>query len=93
VDFPWLLWRQVSGEAPLAVSPREGVGWLRLSTDTPTALRELTGGRLGWREYTRSLRGPREAAIFARDDPMPGLSELPLLAFVLGRRLLRGQGV
>ena len=93
VDFPWLLWRQVSGEPPSRVMARDGVGWLRLSTDTPTALRELAGGRLGWREYARSLRGPREAAIFARDDPMPGLSELPLLAFVLGRRLLRGQGV
>ena len=93
VDFPYLLWRQVSGEPPSVVRPRNGVGWLRLSTDTPTALRELARGRLGWREYARSLRGPREAAIFARDDPMPGLSELPLLAFVLGRRLLRGQGV
>jgi predicted ATP-grasp superfamily ATP-dependent carboligase len=93
VDFPYLLWRQVSGEPPSAVTPRSGVGWLRLSTDTPTALRELAGGRLSWREYVGSLRRPREAAIFARDDPMPGLSELPLLAFVLGRRLLRGQGV
>jgi D-aspartate ligase len=93
VDFPYLLWRQVSGEPPSAVTPRNGVGWLRLSTDTPTALRELAGGRLSWREYGRSLRGPRAAAIFARDDPMPALSELPLLAFVLGRRLLRGEGV
>jgi D-aspartate ligase len=93
VDFPYLLWRQVSGAPPSAVVPRDGVGWLRLSTDTPTALRELAGGRLGWREYAASLRGPREAAIFARDDPMPGLTELPMLAFVLGRRLLRGEGV
>jgi predicted ATP-grasp superfamily ATP-dependent carboligase len=93
VDFPYLLWRQTSGEPALPVTPRDGVGWLRLSTDTPTALRELIGGRLSAREYARSLRGPREAAIFARDDPMPGLTELPLLAFLLGRRLLRGEGV
>jgi D-aspartate ligase len=93
VDFPWLLWRQVSGDPPEAVAPRNGVGWLRLSTDTPTALRELAGGRLSRREYVRSLRGPREAAIFAWDDPMPGLTELPLLVLLLGRRLLRGEGV
>jgi hypothetical protein len=39
------------------------------------------------------LRGPREHAIFARDDLLPGLLELPLLASVLARRLARGSGV
>ena len=42
------------------------------------------------REYLRTLRGPRESAIFARDDPLPGLVELPLLGYVLARRVLSG---
>jgi predicted ATP-grasp superfamily ATP-dependent carboligase len=93
VDFPWLLWQMVRGDEVPATSPQPGVGWLRLTTDTPTALRELAGRRLPWQEYARSLRAPRESAIHAWDDPLPGVSELPVLAYVLGRRLLRGEAV
>ena len=50
-------------------------------------------GRLEARTYLRSLRGPRESAIFARDDPLPGISEFPMLAGVLARRLLHGDAV
>jgi predicted ATP-grasp superfamily ATP-dependent carboligase len=93
VDFPWLLWLMISGqELPLSRS-RPGVGWLRFTTDTPTAVRELLGGRLHPREYARSLRRPRESAIFAWDDPLPGLCEVPVLAYVAARRLLSGDTV
>jgi predicted ATP-grasp superfamily ATP-dependent carboligase len=93
VDFPYLLWLLVSGRPIPAASAREGVGWLRFTTDTPTALKELAARRLQPREYLRSLRRPRESAIFAWDDPLPGASELPLLALLLGKRVLRGEGV
>jgi D-aspartate ligase len=93
VDFSYLLYRLVSGEnvQPAAAAP--GYRWLRLSTDLPTSLREILGGRLGVREYLGSLRGPRASAILAKDDPLPGLLELPLLASVLVRRLAGGNGV
>jgi predicted ATP-grasp superfamily ATP-dependent carboligase len=45
------------------------------------------------REYARSLRSPRERAIFAWDDPLPGVAEVPLMAYVLARRLLGGGAV
>jgi predicted ATP-grasp superfamily ATP-dependent carboligase len=93
VDFPYLLWLLVSGEPVPATQARPGVGWLRFTTDTPTALKELAARRLPVREYARSLRRPRESAIFAWDDPLPGLSEVPLLAYVLGRRLVHGDAV
>jgi D-aspartate ligase len=93
VDFPWLLWLLVSGENVPSSRARPGVGWLRFTTDTPTAIKELLGRRLPVREYARTLRGPRESAIFAWDDPVPGLAELPVLAYVLGRRLIRGEAV
>jgi predicted ATP-grasp superfamily ATP-dependent carboligase len=69
------------------------VSWLRLTTDTPTALKEVAARRLPLREYARTLRRPRESAIFAWDDPLPGISEVPVLAYVLGRRLLQGGAV
>ena len=93
VDFPYLQWLLVSGEPVPQTRSRTGVGWLRLTTDTPTALKELVSGRLPVREYLRSLRRPRESAIFAWDDPAPGLVELPLVAALLARRLLHGDAV
>jgi D-aspartate ligase len=93
VDFPWLLWLLVSGRPLPRSEPRSGVRWLRLSTDTPTALKELAARRLPVREYARSLRRPREAAIFAWDDPLPGLAELPVMGYVLARRVLAGEAV
>jgi predicted ATP-grasp superfamily ATP-dependent carboligase len=93
VDFPWLLWLLISGRPVPRVRARPGVGWLRLTTDTPTAIRELVARRLPMREYARSLRSPRERAIFAWDDPLPGVAEVPLMAYVLARRLLGGGAV
>ncbi len=93
VDFPWLQWQLLSGQEVASPPARAGVGWWRLSTDTPTAVRELLGRRLSAKEYARTFCRPRVAAIFAWDDPLPGIAELPLLAYVLARRLLAGEPV
>ncbi len=60
-----------------------------MSTDFPTASLEILRGRLTLRDYLHSMRGPIEQAIFALDDPLPGLLEVPLLARMLAKRLLR----
>jgi predicted ATP-grasp superfamily ATP-dependent carboligase len=93
VDFPMLQWRMLCGDDVPRARAKTGVRWLRIATDTPTAMRELLAGRLPVRRYLESLKPGREAAIFAWDDPIPGLAELPLLAYVLGRRLMRGGAV
>lgn len=90
VDFPYLLWLQVSGAAIPESRPQIGVRWMRASTDLRTAMLEILRGRLSIAEYSRTWRGPREPAIFSSDDPLPGLLELPLLAYLLGRRVFRG---
>ena len=87
VDFPYLAWRLAQGLSVPASEAELGVRWLRFSTDFPTAVREIVRGRLPARDYVRSLRGPRAQAIFARDDPWPGLVELPMLIATLIRRL------
>jgi predicted ATP-grasp superfamily ATP-dependent carboligase len=93
VDFPWLLWRLVCGGEVEHVAGRAGERWLRLSTDLPTGMRELLARRLPVRPYVASLVGRRERAIAARDDVLPGLLELPLLASTLVRRVVAGVGV
>jgi D-aspartate ligase len=79
VDFVDLLWRLLHGEAFEPVRGRVGVGWVRGSTDAATCAREMIGGRLSPRSYLESFRGPRERAMFALDDPLPGVLDAPLL--------------
>ena len=93
MDFPWLMWLLASGLEVPRLDARDGVRWLRLSTDLPMAVREILHRRLSAAAYLRTLLPPKESAIAARDDPVPGLLELPLLAGVLVRRLARGSGV
>jgi predicted ATP-grasp superfamily ATP-dependent carboligase len=93
VDFPWLLWQLACGEEIEPAEGRAGERWLRMSTDLPTGVREVLGRRLPLRPYVASLVGRRERAIAARDDVLPGLLELPLLASTLVRRLAAGSGV
>jgi predicted ATP-grasp superfamily ATP-dependent carboligase len=64
-----------------------------MSTDAPTAIREILHGRLSLREYLRSIRPPLAPAIYASDDPLPGLLEIPLIAYLAGRRIFRGNGI
>jgi D-aspartate ligase len=93
VDFPYLLWRLVRNESVPKLRGRAGERWMRMWTDFPMAIHEILNGRLSLRNYLRSLRGKKESAIFAWDDPLPGLFELPLMAAMVGRRLLKGKGI
>ena len=91
VDFPYLLWQLVHGNPVQKVHGAAGVKWRRLSWDwlgsPPTVPRSARV-----RGYA-SFGGPRVAAIFAADDPLPGLLEVPLFVFILCARLARGDGV
>jgi len=88
VDFPYLLWLLVRGDTVPEVHGRTGEHWMRLPMDFPMAIQEVRKGRLSVRAYLRSIRGPVESAIFAWDDPLPGLLDLPLLVWMLGMRIV-----
>ena len=53
------------------------------------AMREILGGRLSIPAYLASLNGPLEHATMNRDDPLPGILEVPITALVHLRRRLR----
>jgi predicted ATP-grasp superfamily ATP-dependent carboligase len=93
VDFPYLLWRLANGEAVHTVHGVPGIKWKRLSWDLVAIASDLLRGRFRPREYLASFRGPRAAAIFAADDPFPGVLEFPLLIGALCTRLARGNAV
>jgi len=90
VDYPYLLWLLSNGEPIPEAKAALGMRWVRMSTDLPTAIREILRGRLSLREYLRSIRPPVAPAIYASDDPLPGVLEMPLLAYLLGKRLVSG---
>lgn len=93
VDFPHLLWLLVKGETLPQVRGRTGERWMRFSADLPMAIYEILKGRLSLWEYLRSLRVPVESAIFAWDDPLPGLLELPSLAGLFSKRVSLRKGI
>jgi predicted ATP-grasp superfamily ATP-dependent carboligase len=86
VDFVDLQWRLLHGETLAPARGRTGVRWIRGSTDFAICLRELLARRLSLLSYLGSLRPPRERAMFALDDPLPGLLDAPVMAL---RRLRR----
>ncbi len=85
-DFPFLYWRLLRGETIPRVRVPSGLRWIRSTTDTLAVLSEFSRGRLTFKEYTRSLGKPLEHAILAKDDPLPALMEIGLLAQVAWRR-------
>jgi D-aspartate ligase len=93
VDFPLLLFRMAAGAAVHGVRAAPGARWVRLLTDVPAAVAEWRRGRLTVRSWVRSLRGPVEGAIFAKDDPVPACVDAALLLRLAAVRVSRGQAV
>lgn len=89
VDFCWLFWQLLTGGPIVEMQGRAGIGWMRMATDLPVAIGEIAHGRLSLRKYLQSFRAPLESAVFAVDDPLPGLLEVPLMAYLYLLRLLR----
>jgi predicted ATP-grasp superfamily ATP-dependent carboligase len=90
VDFPALQWRLAAGEKIAPLTARRGVRWLFASRDIAAATQEILTGRLSPAGYIRSWRRSAASAVFAWDDPLPAVLDLPLVvARVASRWLLR----
>jgi predicted ATP-grasp superfamily ATP-dependent carboligase len=79
VDFPALLHRDQLGLPVVPCRARSGVRWVRLVTDVPNAVRDISRRRLRAGDYLRSLRGIDVGAVWATDDPLPMVAELGIL--------------
>ena len=89
VDFPFLLWLLANGEPIPELRGCAGKRWMHMSADLRVAWEDILRGRLSLGTYLRSFRGHMESAIFAWDDPLPGLLDLPLFAWEAGRQKFR----
>ena len=88
VDFPALQWRLAAGEDIAPMTGRSGVRWLYFSRDLAASGCEMLAGRLSPLAYLQSFRPPLSGAVFAWDDPLPALLDLPLSALRIAARSL-----
>lgn len=92
VDFSYLLWLLVKGEPVPLLRARAGERWIHGTADLRVAIDEILNGGFSLASYLRSIRGPKESAIFAWDDLLPGLLDLPLFVYSLSKRATESKG-
>ena len=80
VDFPYMQWRAAHGETFPEMKMRTGGRWVRGLTDVMAATLAMRAGLLTPTRYLSSVQPALECAIFAFDDPMPFLADIPLMA-------------
>ena len=86
VDFPYLLYADQIGHAVEPCRGQPGISWIRLLTDLPAGLVDVWRGRLGCRDYLKSLREFHTEAVFSLRDPFPGIIECALLPYLMAKR-------
>ena len=60
--------------------------WVRLLTDVPTGIVEVSSRRMKLRDYIESLRHVHTDAVFSKEDPLPGIVEFLLLPYLFVKR-------
>lgn len=88
IDFAALQWRVATGEAFAPQTARCGARWLYASRDLAASLWDILDGTMPPTAYLRSFQGPLALAVFAWDDPVPALLDLPLSAVRVAARWL-----
>jgi len=90
VDLPYIAYMDAIGEnVEKAISKKEGVKWLYMFYDIRSSFESMSKGELSIIEWINSLRGEKEYAIFAWDDPIPFFVSLFNLSSAVLRYLLR----
>lgn len=88
VDFAYLLFADQVGEQTERCRGRSGIGWLRLITDVPTALTQISQGHVSLKSYFDSLRKTRIESVFSAADPLPSLAEFLMLPYIATKKYI-----
>jgi D-aspartate ligase len=86
VDLPHYLFQDMTGQKPVFRKSDPNVKWLHLTTDIPTVFLEILRGRMTMGDYMASLRGRKQDAVFALDDPLPFIAELCMIPYLWVKR-------
>ena len=71
LDFPYIQYRDVLGQAPTLTTPRYSYRWVRLLTDVPAGIQEMRAGIIKPGSYLRSYIGKTTFSVFDWRDPVP----------------------
>jgi predicted ATP-grasp superfamily ATP-dependent carboligase len=88
LDLPYLAYSDAIGQEFVTGPVREGVKWVRLVTDIPTAVPEILSGRLTLHQYLASMSGDIGFAVLSLSDPLPFIADL----FLAPYNYLNGRG-
>jgi len=82
VDLPWIAYRDLTSDGPLTplFDYKVPVRWVHLRSEIRAAAPLIRSGELSVWEWVRGLRGPRVSAVWAWDDPKPGILNVTLPA-------------
>jgi predicted ATP-grasp superfamily ATP-dependent carboligase len=86
VDLPYLLYQDMIGQEIEVPPSLKQVKWVRLTTDIPTVLLEVTKGNMKVGDYIRSMRGKKTDAVLSLKDPLPFLAEIALIPYLSVKR-------
>ncbi len=86
LDFPYIQYCDVTGQALPSVTSCYGYHWVRLITDLPAGLQEIRAGHSTAGAYLRSLAGKTVFSVFEWRDPLPAVGD----AAVVFSRLMKG---
>lgn len=90
VDIAYMAYMDAIGESVgKTTSKREGVKWLYMFYDLMSSFESISKHELTVIKWIDSLKGEKEYAIFARDDPLPFFVSLFNLGFAVLRYSVR----
>lgn len=78
LDLPYLAYADTLGQQVDVGPLRDGVSWVRLVTDFPTAVQEIMGRRLSVGQYLTSISNGTTFAVLSFSDPLPFVADLLL---------------
>ena len=88
IDFVYMLYCAQLGLVPPVAKRRGNAAWMHASRDMFAAVQEILIGRLTATRYVSGYRKRLSFAVFALDDPLPALVELPMTLYrALTRRV------
>lgn len=86
LDLPYIAYADAVGKEFKVGPVRQGVKWVRLVTDVPTAALEILKRRLTVRNYLTSILGETEFAVLRLSDPLPFVADLFLVPYHIKHR-------
>ena len=86
VDFPYILYQDMTGEQVKPNLPSNHLKWIRFPTDFITVLLEIIKGKMSLIDYLASMKGEKEYSVFAFDDPIPFVAEILMFPYLWLKR-------